>query len=140
MPPRYGRPTQIDQVETVQRRAARWIKADYGRTSSVTDMLHSLNLRRLDLRRIDSRLSLFYKIHHSQVAIPINEYLIPMTRFVRYGHSLSYRLFTATTDYYKFSYFPRTVYHWNQLPPIVAHLPTLEQFNAAVRYIEHDSP
>ena len=132
--------THINQIEMVQRRAARWIKADYSRTSSVTDMLHSLNLRRLDLRRIDARLSLFYKIHYNLVAIPIEDYLTPMTRYVRYGHSLSYRLITATTDYYKFSYFPRTVYHWNQLPPTFVHLPTLEQFNAAVCRIEHDSP
>ena len=33
---------QIDQIESVQRRAARWIKQDYGQTSSVTDMLKSL--------------------------------------------------------------------------------------------------
>jgi hypothetical protein len=69
--------TQIDQMENVQRRAARWIKLDYGQTSSVTDMLHSLNLRKLELRRIDARLSLLYKIHHGLVAIPIEEYLTP---------------------------------------------------------------
>lgn len=131
---------QIDQVESVQRRAARWIKSDYGRTSSVTDMLHSIQLRQLELRRIDARLSLFYKIHHNLVAIPINDYLTPMTRSARHSHTLCYRLITATKDYYKFSYFPRTVFHWNQLPPNVAHLPTLEQFNAAVSSIEHVSP
>ena len=43
--------TQIGQVESVQRRAARWIKSDYGHTSSVTNMLKSLHSRRLDLRR-----------------------------------------------------------------------------------------
>lgn len=131
---------QIDQVESVQRRAARWIKTDYGRTSSVTDMLHSIQLRQLELRRIDARLSLFYKIHHNLVAIPINDYLTPMTRSARHSHTLCYRLITATKDYYKFSYFPRTVFHWNQLPPNVAHLPTLQQFNAAVSSIEHVSP
>ena len=132
--------THIAQLESVQRRAARWIKHDFGRTSSVTDMLHSLHLRRLDLRRIDSNLSLFYKIHHNLVAIPIENYLTPMTRFTRLDHSLGYRLFTATKDYYKFSYFPRSVYHWNRLPSNVALLPTLEQFNVAVCSIEHDSP
>lgn len=132
--------TQIDQVENVQRRAARWIKSDYNRTSSVTNMLNSLQLRRLDLRRIDARLSLFYKIHHNLVAIPVTDYLTPMNRPARHSHTLSYRLITATTDYYKYSFFPRTVYHWNQLAPMVAHLPTLEQFNAAVSSIEHGSP
>ena len=69
--------TYIYQIEMVLRRAARWIKSEYSRTSSVTDMLHSLNLRRLDLRRVDTRLSLFYKIHYNMVAIPIEDYLTP---------------------------------------------------------------
>jgi hypothetical protein len=55
--------TQLDQIENVKRRVARWIKLDYGQTSSVTDMLHSLNFRKTRtqmLRRtcIDARLSL----------------------------------------------------------------------------------
>ena len=41
--------TQIDQVESIQHRAACWIKSDYGHTSSITEMLNSLHLRRLDL-------------------------------------------------------------------------------------------
>jgi hypothetical protein len=40
---------QIDQIENVQRRAARWIQLDYDQTSSITDMLHSLNLQKLEL-------------------------------------------------------------------------------------------
>ena len=54
--------TAIQQIEKVQRRAARWVKRDYSRTSSVTAMLQSLNWRRLDLRRIDNRLSVMYKM------------------------------------------------------------------------------
>ena len=71
--------SHVDKVEMVQRRAARWIKFDSGSASIVTDMLHSLNLRRLDLRRIYSRLSLFYKIHHNLVVIPIDCYLNQLT-------------------------------------------------------------
>lgn len=132
--------TLINQLESVQRRAARWIKADYARTSSVTAMLESLNLRRLDLRRIDSRLSLLYKITNNLVAIPIEGFLIPLSRQSRHTHPLSYRLITATTDYYKFSFFPRAVYHWNGLPAHIPTLPTIEQFNAAISCIDHVSP
>jgi len=131
---------QIYQIESVQRRAARWITSNYETTASVTNMLNTLGLRRLDLRRIDSRLSLFYKIQHGLVAIHITEYLTPLSYTPRIGHSLSYRLLSATKDYYKFSFFPRTVYHWNKLPQCVVHLPTPEQFNAAVSSIEHVSP
>jgi hypothetical protein len=108
--------TQIDQIENVQRRAARWIKLDYGQTSSITDMLHFLKFRKLELRRIVARLSLLYKIHHGLVAIPIEEYLTPLSRISCHGHPLCYRLFTATSDYCKISFFPRTVYHWDCCP------------------------
>ena len=131
---------QIDQIESVQRRSARWAKDDFQRTSSVTEMLHSLGWRRLDLRRIDSRLSMMYKITNNLVAIPVEAYLTTLERKSRHNHPLSYRLISATTDYYKFSFFPRTVYHWNGLPAHVVSLPTIDQFNAAVSRIEHVSP
>jgi hypothetical protein len=130
----------IDQLEMVQRRAARWIMADYGRYSSVDAMLSSLNLRRLDQRRIDSRLSLMYKIHHGLVAIPKDEYLTPHPRIPRNGHPHMYRLIGTRKDYYKYSYFPRTIFHWNKLPANVAELPTVDRFNAALPRITHSSP
>ena len=38
------RQEQIDSIEAVQRRAARFIKRDLNRTSSITEMLQSLDL------------------------------------------------------------------------------------------------
>ena len=97
--------TAINQVEAVQRRAARWTKHDYGRTSSVTDMLQSLQWRRLDQRRIDSRLSLCYKITNSLVAIPLEDYMTLTNRRSRHSHELAFKLIDSFTDYYKFSFF-----------------------------------
>ena len=48
--------TDIQEVEAVQRRAARWVHRDYSYNSNVTAMLKDLNWRPLDQRRIDSRL------------------------------------------------------------------------------------
>ena len=50
--------SNISKLEVVHRRAARWVKHDYGQTSSVTEMMQSLHWRRLDQRRIDNKLSL----------------------------------------------------------------------------------
>ena len=132
--------TQIDQIEAIQRRSVRWVKSDFGRTSSVTQMMQSLNWRRLDLRRIDCRLSMMYKITNDLVAIPSEGYLTPLGRASRHAHLLSYRLIPAQTDYHKFSFFPRTVFHWNNLSPDIVTLPTLNQFNMAVSHIDHISP
>ncbi len=132
--------SSIYQLEIVQRRAARWATRTYQRTSSVTELLQSLGWRRLDLRRIDSRLSMLYKITNGTVAIPADPYLIRNPRPLRHSHPLQYRLPTATTDYYKFSFFPQTVSIWNTLPIGIPTLPTVEQFNRAVCHIDHKTP
>ena len=51
----------IQQVEMIQRRAARWVLGRYDRLDSVTDMSSSLTWRSLELRRSDARLCMLYK-------------------------------------------------------------------------------
>ena len=97
-------------------------------------MLQSLHWRRLDQRRIDSRLSLCYKITNSLVAIPLEDYMTLTNRRSRHSHGLAFKLIDSSTDFYKFSFFPRTVYHWNALPHDVPVLPTIEEFNSAIKY------
>ena len=86
------------------------------------------------------KLSLMYKITHNPIAIPISDFLISLVRPSRHYHPLPYRLITATTDYYIFSFFPRAVFHWNNLPFETVVCSTLEQFNQAVCKIQRKSP
>ena len=60
---------QIKQIEKVQRRAARFTCNRYHNTSSVTDMLEDLDWPTLQVRRLKTRLIMFYNIIHFQVAI-----------------------------------------------------------------------
>ena len=72
--------TDITKLEAVQCRSGRWATRDYQRTSSVTQMImmiKDLNWCTLEQRRIDSRLTLMYKITYDLVAIPAADYLIP---------------------------------------------------------------
>ena len=62
--------TDIAKLEAVQCRSARWATRDYQRNSSVTQMLQVLNWRTLEQRRINSQLTLMYKITYDLVAIP----------------------------------------------------------------------
>jgi len=107
--------SNISKLEAVQHRVARWVKHDYGQTSSVTELMQFLHWRMPDQRRIDNTLSRMYKITHNLIAIPISDFLIPLVRPFRHYHPLSYRLITDPTDYYNFSFFPRDVFHWNNL-------------------------
>ena len=85
----------IEQIEMVQRRAARWVVRDYALTSSVTSIIEHLGWRFLVLRRSDARLSLMYKIVHQLVAIPTYT-LTPTSRPTRHSHSSSFRQLQAT--------------------------------------------
>ena len=48
----------INKIEKVQRRAARWVTNDYSSYSSVMDMLSNLGWRPLENRRTDTRLAI----------------------------------------------------------------------------------
>ena len=132
--------TDITKLEAVQRRSARWATRDYQRTSSVTQMIKDLNWRTLEQRRIDSRLTLMYKITYDLVAIPAADYLIPNTRQSRHNHPLAYGQIPTLKDYYKYTFFLRTIVHWNALPFYIPVLPNVAQFSHAVCQVVHVSP
>ena len=115
--PHADQDIDIDKIESAQRRAARWATRDYRSTSSVTELLRNLGWRPLDQRRIDSRHKITYI-----VAIPLTKYLIPNRRESKFIHPLVYIQIPTATNFYKYSFFPRTVVHWNALSTsIVMH-------------------
>ena len=86
----------IHKLEMVQRRAARFVCNNYHNTSSVTDMVNTLQWPPLADRRLKSRLVIFYKIVHCLIAVPANHILIPTDSRTRHSHSLSYRHLQTT--------------------------------------------
>ena len=90
-----------NQVEKVQRRAARWVSCNFVRLASVSDMIETLGWRSLQQRRADARLCLFYKIIHGLIALPLPDYIQPNSRISRYCHSMTFRQMHTSRDYYK---------------------------------------
>ena len=62
----------IQQLEMVQRRAARFIRHEYSR-DIVTSLLEDLKLPQLQEKRKQSRVLLFQKVIHQLIAFPIPE-------------------------------------------------------------------
>ena len=85
-----------------------------------------------DQRRIDCRLVMLYKVTYDLFAIPASDYLLPNRRQSRHIHSLAYRQIPTLKNYDKYTFFPRTIIHWNALPAFIPLLPTLAQFSSAV--------
>jgi hypothetical protein len=106
----------IDKVEMVQQRAARWALNRYHNTSSVTDMLQSLSWPILQQRRSEARLCLMYKMVHGLVATNIGLYAVPVSRQTRRTHPHSFIQLQPRLEAYRMSFFLKTIVEWNQLP------------------------
>ena len=123
---------QINQIEKVQRTAARWTCRRWRNTSSVGEMLDELDWPSLEARRDQSSLLLFHKIHCGAVSIEKDKYMTPAhsSKTTRSSHSAQYRRHQTYSDALKNSFFPRTIPHWNSLPPSVANAQSTEEFRA----------
>ena len=140
----------IDKLERVQRKAARFAKKDYkSRTPGcVTNMLKDLDLSPLSDRRRHLRLILLFKIAEGMVpAIPASSYLTPQREkrqirakvykdcvtnnpVTKYEtkNQRSFQIPVANTDTYRNSFFVKTIIDWNQLDNITTSASTLESF------------
>ncbi|MCG8034813.1 MAG: hypothetical protein JAZ03_21935, partial [Candidatus Thiodiazotropha taylori] len=123
--------TNINQLEAVQRRAARFVTGDYRRTSSTSQMLATLGWPTLQQRRSYAKLVLVYRITHALIDIPAAEYLHPIGLSTR-GHSLRYLVPFSRTDAHRHSFFPSGIRLWNQLPEHIANSQTLDSFKAGL--------
>ena len=123
----------IAKLEKVQRNAARFVKNDYTRQSSVTSIMQDLNWKPLHLRRRESRLVLFYKIVNNLVAIPPENHLIKNQRNLRNTHNQQYEHKRVQIDPFKFSYFPRTIIDWNSLSKQEVACQSLGKFKAVMQ-------
>ena len=122
----------IDKLEGVQRRAARFVCNNYKSKSSVTEMLKELKWQPLKDRRRDQRLVFFHKIIYDLVAVPADNLLEVNKRPQRNHNSKSIKLATSNTDIYKYSFIPRTIRDWNSLPDSVVTCTKSEQFKSVL--------
>lgn len=116
----------INQIEMVQRRAARYVLNRYRNTSSVSEMLQQLGWCTLQRRREIHRLSTIYNMHYSLVDFDTINYIHPATRLTRNAHPLGYTVPRSRTQQHQQSFFPRTVQQWNSLPQAAVMAPSLE--------------
>ncbi|CAH1273930.1 Hypp5238 [Branchiostoma lanceolatum] len=124
------RQKDIDALEMVNRRAARFVTSNYRRQDvSVTALLRDLKWPSLQTRRHDARLAMMYKITNGLVAIPPTR-LTPAHARTRANHAHKYRTLQPKCDTAKFAYFARTIPEWNNLSAHVVDSPSLDAFKS----------
>ena len=122
----------IQNIENIQRRAARFVKNDYSKTSSVTSMLRDLKWQPLAERRRDQRLCLLFKIISGLVAIPTEPHIAFNPHPSRNRNSKSICVYSCNSDIFKNSFFPRTILDWNTLPEPAVLCKSSETFRTAI--------
>ena len=71
---------------------------------------------------------MFHEIHYDQTGIDTGKYLKLLGQVSRHVNNQAYEVPFAFTDYYKFSYFPRTINEWNILPNETVNASSLMAF------------
>ena len=126
--------SDIQKIEMVQRRAARFVVGNYKRSEgTVTGILNELKWATLQERRKNIRLATMYKIQTQDIAIPVPDYIQrPSATTTRQYHPLKFRLVKTSTNVYKYSFFPNTISEWNILPPSILESRSIEIFKTGL--------
>jgi hypothetical protein len=151
----------IDKLESIQKRAARFIKHDYKsrERGCVTNMLKDLEFKPLQERRKHIRLTMFYKVVEGLVpAIAPEDYLKEIRnkrkrKAKQYegfetsniidrqivNNSRPFELIQFKTDTRKNSFFSKTIVDWNHLEDSVVCAKTVEGFNSALQQLDYSN-
>ena len=109
---------EIEALEKIQRRAARWVTNRHHQTSCVDSILDQLDWPPLQQCCKKARLEMFYKFHHDLISIN-SKYLPKPSKSrlsSRNNNNHSSDIPTCTTRYRQMPFFPRTIPEWNKLP------------------------
>ena len=117
----------IDKLEMIQHQAARFVfNRPWNRhqRDSITDMLKELNWPSLQDRRRHARLILMYKITNHLLFVP--DRCLPTPSHLtstRAHHPQKFSHPQSKVDIYRYSFSPRTIPQWNNLP--IPNLPDI---------------
>ena len=127
--------SQINSIEMVQRKSARYVLNDWHRQSSVTERLHHLNWPSLQYCRSQSKVIMLYRICHNLVAIPYSApyFIQPNHQHRTRGHCFRIQQHSTRIDAYKHSFFPSVIPLWNSLDSSIVDAPTLEVFKERLK-------
>ena len=95
---------------------------------SVTLMQHQLNWKNLQQHRKIARLSLLHKALYDHIALQIPPYYTLSYSNTRANHQFSFIHPSAKTNVYKYSFYPKTIKHWNNLSSDMASAQSPAEF------------
>ena len=124
----------IHLVETVQRRAARYVMNNFSSYASVSEMITTSGWPTLEQRRKISRTIMLYKIINNLVEVPTDGILLPSELQLR-GHTRKFLQLQCRVNAFSYSFFPQAIKFWNHLPQELTELESLQLFRESLTNI-----
>ena len=116
---------EINELEKVQKRAARFVSGNFDYRASSEKLVQNLNWLTLAERRNINKVILFYKAQQDTIKIPIHHIEKQTSRTRNSG--LNFVVPHSRTDIHLNSFFPSTIRLWNKLPTTTKQCSTIEQ-------------
>ncbi|XP_072047008.1 uncharacterized protein [Amphiura filiformis] len=106
----------VQSLEAIQRKAARFCLNNYKQRDSVTQMIEELKWETLEHRRKETRIQMMNKIINNEVGIKADS-IIQLTKTTRANRRGSQKIYRphVKKDVHRYSFIPRTITDWNQL-------------------------
>ena len=92
-------------------------------------MINQLKWDSLEKRRLLTQATMFFKIHKGLVGIQFPHEVTPITRASRLPNYAPYRQLQCSTNVYKYSFYPRSIVIWNNIP-LVGNVVKSEDFKS----------
>ena len=119
----------IEKLERVQRRAARFCTGTYSREERVTPLLQTLKWEPLAERRAKSKMTVWFKAKNEMIDIEIPLQVQPQRRT---RSQAEYRVPFCRTNVYKNSFFNSGACMWNTLPTALRSSQSLPVFQKSI--------
>ena len=122
----------IDKIEKIQRAASRFVtNCRSNEPGCITEILESLQWQSLKARRQESRLKLLHSCIYGNSVIKLPEYIKPLNNVynTRNHHPSKFYPPFGQINSFRFSFFPKAISDWNELPKCITSQQNKEQFS-----------
>ena len=129
--------SNIKLIESVQRRAARWICStwnprSYQWSKSLDDCISELQWPSLQSRRQFLSLSILYDIWKGRTGITFSDYFEFNTLCTR-SHSLTLKVFSSTINAFRYCFFVSVAFLWNTVPEDILARSQVKHFRSRLK-------
>ena len=117
----------IDQLESIQKRAARFACNQYNRETSVSKLQSQLKWKSLKERRAKSKVTMIFRARKQLCHIPTEDLRLNNNKRTHRA-SNSYDIPRSRTNVHLYSFYPSAIRLWNHLPENIKATSSLDSF------------